>query len=774
MRTALRPSPADVPLDLAIEQIGPQVEKCLESKGYCVLAWDAQRLGSNALKEAEALSRAGRLKQLPRILAGGLLGERGSRRSFSLAEVEAHSRDLPAMRQVNQRLSDIAALLDSRRGVAPYWSISGRSDGLLLETGPTIDAPLPGNPEFSDQECLDWHSLLCEGRILALAFLGPSPAVLELTVVGGKKSAEPLKVTTSPGTIVLLRHHALLREHRSTREASFVLSCFFLPAKRMTSNARSPKLELHPAAAALHKWMVGRACTIKESSLQQDDIVDAAVPRSLQRLSNVGFLSGLKIAVRGSSCRFANSWGTETFQGAMIAGADWGMEVPADRWDHSAYYDPNPESHLWGKTACMHMSYAPGMELFDNKFFQISVSEASRMDPCDRQIMEVGWEACANAGLERKDMMGGDCGIYVAANSEFVQIEDRGMQANRLSFCLGCKGPSLAIDADHASALLATRVACNEIGMGCQQALAIGGSVCINPAFWRAHCQLGYMSATSRCFAFDAHATGFIRADAVGSIYVKPLFRTVDGKEVWDQAGTLLGVVEASCAKSQGRAAGFLVPSGACIQEIILESVRSAKITNLDVDFVECDAKGSVLGDAVEARAILRALRPQATSTETVVLGSVKSGIGSAWPCAGMVSIIKTLCAGRYGALPPIVHLRKISPTLADEADGPALLPCEALVPREDSGFYGVTGCGLGGTNVHVLLWNNIDVALLQPTNMRPLPVPNLRAVGMPESLGALSETEASASESESEPGDDLVLGLYDVDSVFSRMRPPE
>merc|ERR1719414_2310620 len=133
----------------------------------------------------------------------------------------------------------------------------------------------------------------------------------------------------------------------------------------------------------------------------------------------------------------------------------------------------------------MHLSFVPAMDMFDNKFFMISPSEASKMDVCERQLLEIGYEGLARAGLKKKDIMNSDLGIYVAWMSESDQgCQDRGMGANRTSFCLGCKGPSLSCDVDHASALVAIKVATNELGRACNQGIAVGCGILQSPDKW--------------------------------------------------------------------------------------------------------------------------------------------------------------------------------------------------------------------------------------------------------------------------------------------------
>ena len=172
-------------------------------------------------------------------------------------------------------------------------------------------------------------------------------------------------------------------------------------------------------------------------------------------------------------------------------------------------------------------------------------------------------------------------------------------------------------------------------------------------------------------------------------------------------------IPEASVAKSQGRSASLRGVDGACLQEVLAESTRMARIAPLDVDFVECDAKANPMFDAVEVCSTVRALRPLSAGTEErLALGTVKMNNGSAYYAAGLISLIKLLGACTTGTIAPSIHMHQLNPLIESEiGDVPVFIQPEAQEGDMATSFMGVTACGWGGTNANVLLWGKVQQA---------------------------------------------------------------
>nr|AQS99172.1 type I polyketide synthase [Gambierdiscus excentricus] len=713
MAAALAGPSFDVSLAQPEHTVGPSIVQLLASKGFAVLRQDySDSFRDGVLNNVKAIDAAGQLKPPPRLVAEGLLGERGTARLCQLGspEEEAHEWEGSAIRFADRSLSQIGELLEP---LVPDLGITllGRTPGVLLETADAADEP----PELTDDEAQQWLSTFTCAKLLVLQFLGPSVGTLELRVVDGDDDTEPYFVQTGPGVMVVLRADVLLHEHTSPG-LSYALSTFAC-GERVAWFKRQYGDDLHPAAKAIDQWIVGRLMEVKKTVAHVDEtsLNPTSIPRSMQKMMNKMFVKGERSAIRGTSCKFANAFDVDIYRNTMTAGVDYVVEVPLQRWNHVEHYHPDLEGYHYGKVYCMHLSYCPELEMFDNKFFLISPAEASKMDPCERQILEVGYEGLARGGLKKREIMGSDCGIYVAWQSETaVGSEDRGMGANRASFCLGCKGPSLACDVDHASALLAIKVASNELGRACNQGIAIGCSILQVVNTWLVHCGSHILSPAGRTCSFDANASGFVRADSISSVFMKKLAEKVDGEDIWDEKVAMDGVIVSTICKNQGRTASLRSVSGPCVQETFDESLRQAKVSPLDIDIVECDAKGDVMQDGVEVAAIVRAVRPprqNASDDEPVTLGASKSNLGNAWMASGMSTVIKGLMAGLYGTTPPIVHLNQVNPLIHSEAFGQAVtLPNECVDIGSDVSYTSMLAFGWGGTNAQITVWNKVDV----------------------------------------------------------------
>ena len=106
------------------------------------------------------------------------------------------------------------------------------------------------------------------------------------------------------------------------------------------------------------------------------------------------------IAVVGIGCRFPGDVaGPESFWRLLVNGEDGITEVPADRWDVDAFYDPDPSAP--GRMTTRWGGFLSDVDGFDADFFGITPREATAMDPQHRILLEVAWEALEHAGIPR-------------------------------------------------------------------------------------------------------------------------------------------------------------------------------------------------------------------------------------------------------------------------------------------------------------------------------------------------------------------------------------
>ncbi|MEU1630534.1 type I polyketide synthase, partial [Streptomyces sp. NPDC020096] len=399
----------------------------------------------------------------------------------------------------------------------------------------------------------------------------------------------------------------------------------------------------------------------------------------------------------------------------LAEGAHGIAETPADRWDVSALYDE--ELSAKGKMNSRWGGFLDEIDRFDPGFFGISPREAAVMDPQQRLMLELSWEALEDAGLVPDSLAGSRTGVFMGASSADYEtlLSRNGLSAitqhtatglnraiisNRISHALGLHGPSLTVDSAQSSSLVAVHMACESLRRG-ESTLAIVGGVNLNitPDSSVAFAKFGALSPDGRCYAFDARANGTVLGEGGGAIVLKPLSRALaDGDPVYC-------VIRGSAVNHDGAGDGLTVPNPSAQADNLRQAYQRAGVAPGDVQYVELHGTGTKVGDPVEAAALGAVLGAGRTPGSPLVVGSVKTNIGHLAAAAGIAGLLKTVLAIRH---------RKIPPSLNFEAPNPRI-PLDEwnLRVQQDLGEWpnadrplvaGVSAFGMGGTNCHVVL----------------------------------------------------------------------
>ncbi|MYW44396.1 polyketide synthase, partial [Streptomyces sp. SID161] len=338
------------------------------------------------------------------------------------------------------------------------------------------------------------------------------------------------------------------------------------------------------------------------------------------------------IAVIGLAGRYPGAPGLDTFWRNLAGGVDSIVEVPADRWDHAAYYSPDRDAE--GRTYSRWGGFVDGVDRFHPAFFGISRRDAERMDPQERLFLTAGWHAFEDAGRLPRDATTRDTGVFVGVMWNHYQLladEAGGVAptamhasvANRVSYALDLHGPSLAVDTACSSSLTALHLACESLRRGeCDMALAGGVNVSVHPQKYLQLAQGQFLSADGRCRSFGAGGEGYVPGEGVGAVLLKPLRRArADGDHVH-------GVIRATVVNHTGQTSGFTVPSPAAQGELIRQAFARARWDPATVGYVEAHGTGTSLGDPIEVEGLRRAFADAGLPPGAVALGSVKSNIG--------------------------------------------------------------------------------------------------------------------------------------------------
>ena len=427
-----------------------------------------------------------------------------------------------------------------------------------------------------------------------------------------------------------------------------------------------------------------------------------------------GNRTGDGIAIVGMGCRFPGADGPAAFWRLLRDGVDAVREVPADRWDVEALYDPDPRAP--GKMSTRWGGFLERIDGFDAGFFSISPREAMRMDPQQRLLLEVAWEALEDAGIDPDALAGSSTGVFVGISaSDYGQLQfaDPGLSdayagtggalsiaANRLSYVLDLRGPSMAIDTACSSSLVALHLACRALADGeCAAAIVGGVNLLLQAGVTVNFSKAGFMSPDGRCRAFDAGANGYVRGEGAGVVVLKPLAAALaDGDAIH-------AVISGSAVNQDGRSNGLTAPSRAAQEAVVREACRRAGVRPGRLQYVEAHGTGTPLGDPIEAAALGAVLGDGRAEGGRCAIGSVKSNIGHLEAAAGIAGVIKVALALRHRELPGSLHLHRPNPEIAWGALPIAVQATTSPWPGDPGdGLAGVSSFGFGGTNAHVVL----------------------------------------------------------------------
>ncbi|NUQ65793.1 MAG: acyltransferase domain-containing protein, partial [Pirellulales bacterium] len=423
------------------------------------------------------------------------------------------------------------------------------------------------------------------------------------------------------------------------------------------------------------------------------------------------------IAIVGIGCRFPGAAGPAAFWQLLVDGVDAVREVPSDRWDAAA-----ADGMLAGRgsgngrATVRWGGWLADIDRFDSEFFGISPREAACIDPQQRLLLEVAWEALEDAGLPAERLRGSAGGVFVgistndyrqafaARTSEVDPYWSTGnagsIAANRLSYFFDLRGPSIAIDTACSSSLVAVHLAAGSLRNGeCDVALAGGVNAILTPDISFSFAKGGGLAPDGRCKAFDSRADGIVRSEGVGIVVLKRLSDAMaDGDSIY-------AVIRGSAVNQDGRSNGITAPNQAAQEAVLRSAWRSAGISPTEAQTIETHGAGTLLGDVIEANALMAVLAPGRTPDCPCAIGSVKTNIGHCEAAAGAAGLIKLALAIRHGRIPRSLHFKEPNPHIPF-CEAPLAVQTETVDwpgPR-DRRLAGVSSFGFGGTNAHVVL----------------------------------------------------------------------
>jgi iturin family lipopeptide synthetase A len=457
----------------------------------------------------------------------------------------------------------------------------------------------------------------------------------------------------------------------------------------------------HPTLAQLADLIATRARTV----------ADQAVATAFGAVEALGLtkpspaLAEDAIAIVAMACRFPGAEDLASFWQLIVEGRCAIGDPPRSRSDLAASFASiSADVPRRG-------GFLDRVDGFDPAFFKMSPVEAALVDPQHRLFLEVAWTALETLADAPDCWAGRRVGIFVGlGHSDYFSLmaragrvsaaqaltgTARNMVANRLSYLLDLKGPSVVVDTACSSSLVAVATAVRSIEAGdCDMAIVGGVNLTLDGAVTESLYHAGMLAADGACKSFDETADGYGRGEGCGVVVLK---RASDARAAGDR---IFGLIAGVAINQDGLSNGLTAPNGRAQEDVIGSALAAAGIGGDDIAYVEAHGSGTQLGDPVEANALAATLGPPRLRRYA---GTVKANLGHLEAAAGIAGLIKATLVLDHRVAPPCAGLRRLNPLIASAAKT-FDLPLKATPLAVDARFAGVSSFGFGGTNAHVVL----------------------------------------------------------------------
>ncbi|WP_328731348.1 SDR family NAD(P)-dependent oxidoreductase [Vreelandella azerica] len=397
-----------------------------------------------------------------------------------------------------------------------------------------------------------------------------------------------------------------------------------------------------------------------------------------------------------------------------------------DRWGQEAFWHPNKRNP--GTSVSFAAGSLGDISGFDPEFFGVSPREAANMDPQQRMLLELTWEAMEDAGIKPGSLRGSQCGVFLGVASldySYRMADDMAaidastatgntssIASNRVSYVFDLHGPSMSLDTACSSSMVAFHQACQAIRSGeTNMALAGGISLHLHPYGFIIFSKASMLSPTGRCQVFDEAGNGYVRSEGAG------LFMLKDYDDAVADGDQILAVVAGSAVNTDGHKSGLTVPNPSAQIDLMRRAYQQAGITPDEIDYLEAHGTGTAVGDPIESRAIGEALGMHRQTP--LPIGSIKSNLGHLETASGVAGLAKALYSLKHREVPATIGIRKLNPKIKfDEWNISVVTQAHALKKRGRL-VIGVNSFGFGGANAHVILESPPERA------PRPAPAPH-------------------------------------------------
>jgi acyl transferase domain-containing protein/acyl carrier protein len=461
------------------------------------------------------------------------------------------------------------------------------------------------------------------------------------------------------------------------------------------------------------------------------------------------------IAIVGMACRFPGNCNTpDQFWEFLKNGGDVSIEIPRQRWNYEDYYDADPDAP--GKSYVKEASFLSNdVTQFDPGFFGISSDEAREMDPNQRLLLEVSWEALENACVDINKISDLAAGVYIGFiccdywsmhrdPKKITPYSFGGMVGNmisgRISYVLGLNGPSLVVDTACSAAAVAVHLACSALRSGESNfALAGGSNLILMPDVFIGLSKLKVLAKDGKCKPFDANGDGYGRGEGVGVVALKRLSDAIKDRDY------IHAVIKGTAVNNDGKGRSLASPNVIQQKKLLEKALANAGISPDDVGYFEAHGPGTPVGDPIEMEAIRLVYGRGRTRKAPLMIGSVKGNINNGEYVGGVSALIKTVLCIKNRAIPPTIRLKSINPRLNLDKI-PAVVPTEFTKWDTDGKkrIGALNSFGLSGTSVSMIIEEAPEITVENDRKtdeaQNPLRILTLSAKGM-DALVAKAKT---------------------------------
>jgi acyl transferase domain-containing protein/NAD(P)-dependent dehydrogenase (short-subunit alcohol dehydrogenase family)/acyl carrier protein len=434
------------------------------------------------------------------------------------------------------------------------------------------------------------------------------------------------------------------------------------------------------------------------------------------------------LAIIGISGQYPHANTLDELWENLKSGRDCIGEIPPERWDLDGFYEPDAvAAAARGRSYSKWGAFLERFAEFDAAFFGISPREARNMDPQERLFLQSCWAALEDAAYTRQRLSSAHrnrVGVFAGVTKTGFdllgpELWNRGVQAfphtsfssiaNRVSYFLDLRGPSMPIDTMCSASLTAIHEACEHLLRDeCELALAGGVNLYTHPASYIGLCAQRMLSVDGRCRSFGKGGSGFVPGEGVGVVLLKRLSHARrDGDRIH-------AVVRATSINHGGRTNGYTVPNPAAQAEVVMEALRRANVPPRAISYIEAHGTGTELGDPIEIAGLTQAFGNGAADRQFCAVGSIKSNLGHGESVAGIAGLTKVILQMRHERLAPSLHASELNPHIEFATTpffvqtelGPWIRPIVESQGRsvEYPRMAGVSSFGAGGANAHVIV----------------------------------------------------------------------